>query len=104
MTKLSGLQSDVLKLYRRCLRSIRTKPPDAQDRFRLYLQYQFRHPSRGGGVSKRDVTTIEYLLREGRKTVELWESGTVKNAWVTRDMSEWAAKERPGLNKKRADS
>lgn len=73
----------------RCLRCIRTKPPATRPKFLLYAQYQFQHPSKGGSVSKRDFGTIEYLLRQGKKTLEMWETGGVNDCWVTKDMQEW---------------
>ncbi|KAG8966139.1 hypothetical protein FRC03_012464 [Tulasnella sp. 419] len=85
----SGLQREVLHLYRRSLRNAYSKPPATRDKFVLYVHYNFRHPSKGGGVSKRDVSTIEYLIRSWHKTLEMWETGALRDCWVTKDMWEW---------------
>ncbi|KAK0568919.1 hypothetical protein OC861_001446 [Tilletia horrida] len=47
----SQLQRNVLALYRKAYRLIRTKPE-------------------GGGVSRKDFSAIEFLLRKGERTVE----------------------------------
>ncbi|KAJ1677125.1 hypothetical protein EV182_006824 [Spiromyces aspiralis] len=73
--QLSGLQRDVLKLYRDCLRMIRAKPPESQARFRGYLRGEFekhRHLAR-----VRDAATIEYLLRKGRRRLEMYRSPNI---------------------------
>ncbi|KIO27025.1 hypothetical protein M407DRAFT_243488 [Tulasnella calospora MUT 4182] len=98
MVRRSGLQGDVLKLYRSYLRCVRTKPPEAQAKFRLYTQYLFRHPTKGGGISKRDFTTVEYMLRQGHKTLEMWETGGVNDCRVTQKMRDWSQAERLGRN------
>lgn len=38
--------------------------------FTLYLRHFFRHPSMGGGLSKRDFTTIEYMMRRATKMLD----------------------------------
>ncbi|KAF2031765.1 hypothetical protein EK21DRAFT_62530 [Setomelanomma holmii] len=70
MTSLSGLQRDVLSLYRQCLRAMKEKPAvctrdhmltDARNEFRKHMD-----------VGKKDFGTIEYLLRRGRNQLETY--------------------------------
>ncbi|KAJ5638881.1 hypothetical protein N7528_001271 [Penicillium herquei] len=69
MARLSGLQRDVLSLYRQCLRAIRTKPT-------VYRRAEFqKHLS----VSKKDFNTIEYLLRKGHRQLEMYASPGIRN-------------------------
>ncbi|KAF3397260.1 30 kDa heat shock protein [Talaromyces pinophilus] len=42
MRRLSGLQREVLSLYRKCLREVRKKPEDARANFRAFAQRTFR--------------------------------------------------------------
>ncbi|SHO79729.1 Similar to S.cerevisiae protein SDH6 (Mitochondrial protein involved in assembly of succinate dehydrogenase) [Malassezia sympodialis ATCC 42132] len=70
MSKYSQSQRAVMALYRRGLRLIRTKPEDSRYDFTLYLRHFFRHPSMGGGLSKRDFTTVEYMMRRANKMLD----------------------------------
>ncbi|KAH5033527.1 hypothetical protein HBI74_068500 [Parastagonospora nodorum] len=67
MARLSGLQRDVLSLYRQCLRALRAKPDDTRHNFRNYTRKEFRKYL---DVGKKDFGTIEYLLRRGRNQLE----------------------------------
>ncbi|WFC95836.1 hypothetical protein MBRA1_002490 [Malassezia brasiliensis] len=70
MKRYSQSQKAVFALYRKGLRLIRTKPEDARHEFLLYLRHFFRHPHQGGGISKRDFTTVEYMMRRGSRMIE----------------------------------
>ncbi|GMI38135.1 hypothetical protein TeGR_g8591 [Tetraparma gracilis] len=63
MRKLSGLQKDVISLYRLVLRTARTKDavPYAKSRFR----------AEAGEVARMDFKRIEHGLRQGHKYVKL---------------------------------
>ncbi|KAJ1648596.1 hypothetical protein LPJ64_000178 [Coemansia asiatica] len=75
--RLSGLQKDVLHLYRDCLRAIKSKPKEAQPRFRAFARKEF---DRNIGTLKRtDVKAIEYLLRIGRRRMEQYMAPTVQD-------------------------
>ncbi|KAJ5514860.1 hypothetical protein N7463_004412 [Penicillium fimorum] len=69
MARLSGLQRDVLSLYRKCLREIRNKPETV---YRAEFQ---KHLS----VNKKDFSTIEYLLRKGNRQLELYATPGIRN-------------------------
>ncbi|KAJ5638285.1 hypothetical protein N7490_008164 [Penicillium lividum] len=71
MARLSGLQRDVLSLYRQCLREIRKKPI-----VRALHSAEFqKHLS----VSKKDFSTVEYLLRKGQRQLEMYASPGIRN-------------------------
>ncbi|KAJ3894290.1 hypothetical protein GG344DRAFT_41292 [Lentinula edodes] len=83
----SGLQKDVLSIYRRALRMVKTKPPSTQNKFSLYIRYTFR--SNASSVSPRDVSAIEHLMRKGKRQLEMYEHPSVKDCWVSEEMRNW---------------
>jgi succinate dehydrogenase assembly factor 1 len=74
MARLSGLQRDVLSLYRRCLRSARTKP--ARANFEAFARQEFE---KNIGLNKKDFGTIEFLVRKGTRQVETYEAPNITN-------------------------
>ncbi|KAJ9201129.1 complex 1 protein-domain-containing protein [Paecilomyces variotii] len=76
MARLSGLQREVLSLYRQCFREIRKKPTDAQENFRNYARTEFR---KNLNVSKKDFAAVEYLLRKGHRQLEMYSSPGIRN-------------------------
>ncbi|KAJ5409735.1 Complex 1 LYR protein [Penicillium crustosum] len=77
MARLSGLQRDVLSLYRKCLREIRNKPEVGSitaSRMGYSAEFQ-KHLS----VNKKDFSTVEYLLRKGNRQLELYSSPGIRN-------------------------
>ncbi|KAK9476495.1 hypothetical protein V1514DRAFT_336768 [Lipomyces japonicus] len=77
--KLTGLQKEVLNLYRAGLRAIRKKPEQNRHNFYIFQRRQFdEHRS----ISKSDFATIEYLVRRGGRTLELYSSNGVQNVNV----------------------
>ncbi|KAF9026104.1 hypothetical protein BDZ89DRAFT_1016381 [Hymenopellis radicata] len=83
----SGLQKDVLGLYRRALRMVRTKPPSTRPKFLLFVRYTFHHNATT--VSPRNLSVIEHLLRQGKKQLEMYEDASVKDCWVSNEMTTW---------------
>ncbi|KAF8510081.1 hypothetical protein BU17DRAFT_55707 [Hysterangium stoloniferum] len=81
----SGLQSEIIHLYRKALRTIRTKPAHTRPRFLLTIRHAFRSPS----VSARDFSAVEFLLRRGQRQLEVWSDKSVKDCWVSEEMREW---------------
>jgi succinate dehydrogenase assembly factor 1 len=63
LNKLSGLQREILSLYRLTLRAAKTK--DCLP----YAKTEFRKQS--ALVSRRDYKKVEYCLRKGHKHVKL---------------------------------
>jgi succinate dehydrogenase assembly factor 1 len=110
MSRKSGLQKDVLSLYRRsvyrrpaadlhktildasALRMVRTKPPSTRPKFLLLERYNFR--AQASAVSPRDVGAIEHLLRRGSRRIEVSEDPSVKDCWVSQEMKDWEAEQR----------
>ncbi|KAF4590151.1 hypothetical protein EYR40_009451 [Pleurotus pulmonarius] len=91
-SRKSGLQKEVLALYRRALRMASTKPPSAQPRFFLFVRFTFRQQS--ASVSSRDVAAIEHLIRKGRRQIEAFEDKSVKDCWVSAEMKHWESTHR----------
>ncbi|KAF2710425.1 hypothetical protein K504DRAFT_466836 [Pleomassaria siparia CBS 279.74] len=72
----SGLQRDVLALYRQCMKAVQQKPIENRDNFRSFARSEFRHHL---AVSKKDFGTIEYLIRKGRRQLEIYEDPGIRN-------------------------
>ncbi|KAJ5085643.1 hypothetical protein N7532_010414 [Penicillium argentinense] len=104
MARLSGLQREVLSLYRKCLREVRNKPLDSQSNFRNYARYVLYqvqlilslsrgHPigatrlirgdraefQKHRSVNKKDFGAVEYLLRKGHRQLEMYASPGIRN-------------------------
>ncbi|KAK7206715.1 hypothetical protein BZA70DRAFT_274926 [Myxozyma melibiosi] len=77
--RLTGLQRDVLSMYRSCLRAIRVKPAESRHNFLQFTRLQFRQHLT---VPKSDFTTIEYLLRRGRNQLETYSNPGVRNVGI----------------------
>ena len=65
--RYSGLQKEVLNLYRSYLKAIATKAPEAQPAFRRAVRKGFDEHRE---IAKTDVTQIEYYLRKGMRSLE----------------------------------
>ncbi|KAK0630058.1 complex 1 protein-domain-containing protein [Bombardia bombarda] len=74
--RLSGLQKEVLSLYRQCLRECRKKPDTARQHFKSFARNEF---DKNMGIEKRDFAAVEFLLRKGRRQLEMYSSPGVKN-------------------------
>lgn len=107
----SGLQKEVLGLYRRyerhyissesllnilssALRMVQSKPPPARPKFRLFVRYTFK--TQVASVSPRDVAAIEHLIRKGKRQLETYEDPKVRDIWVSNAMREWQQKDGGG--------
>ncbi|KAK0657444.1 hypothetical protein B0T16DRAFT_488584 [Cercophora newfieldiana] len=66
--RLSGLQKEILSLYRQCLRECRKKPEATRSHFQAFARNEF---SKNIAVDKRDFAAIEFLLRKGRRQLEI---------------------------------
>ena len=64
-----------------------TKPAQVRPKFRLFVHYHFR---KNATVSPRDIGTVEYLLRQGTKQVEMYENASIRDCHLTHDILEWA--------------
>ena len=74
MPPLSGLQLDVLHLYRRLLRLSLTKSPSTYASTRA----QFRREA--ATIPRSDFKGVEYRLRRGHKFVKILESDAVSTS------------------------
>ncbi|KAH8974530.1 hypothetical protein BDL97_01G106900 [Sphagnum fallax] len=79
MARLSGLQRQVLSLYRAFLRAARNKPSEARSQLEQFVAAEFRRNAIE--VDKKDFQTIEYLLRRGNKQL-LMLQGTDVNGFT----------------------
>lgn len=66
--RLTGLQKQVLALYRSCLRGARAKPPAARTALYAYARDEFHKHQH---VSHSAIQLIEHLMRRGHKQLEL---------------------------------
>lgn len=76
--RLSGIQRDVLSLYRRCLRAARTKPTDTRPNFEHFARREF---DKARGLDKKDFSAIEYMLRKGERQLETYSEKGVHNVF-----------------------
>lgn len=75
--RLSGLQKQVLNLYRGFLRAARSKSPEDRRQIELIVSEEFHRNSKQ--IDRKDFVYIEYLLRRGKKQLDqLKSSDTVK--------------------------
>lgn len=77
----SGLQKDVLKLYRDLHRAARKKDPFNVNNFTSVVMQEFR--VKAASVTKTDFKTIEHLLRYGYKQKKLIEMPGFRTGGVT---------------------
>ncbi|KAF9648041.1 hypothetical protein BDM02DRAFT_3169071 [Thelephora ganbajun] len=87
MRPQSGLQKDVLNLYKRALRIARTKPVETRAKFDILIRYTFR--TQASSVSPRQISAIEHLLRKVKRQLEIYEAPLVKDCYVSQEMKEW---------------
>ena len=76
MPRLSGLQRDVLALYRQCLRAARKKPAESRPNFESFARREF---DKNLSVDKKDFSAIEFLLRKARKQLETYAVPNIRN-------------------------
>ncbi|KAI8591714.1 hypothetical protein BDZ88DRAFT_410472 [Geranomyces variabilis] len=78
----TGLQRDVSDLYRALLRAVRRKPEEARPHFYQHIKGQFRRDA--ASISAREISTIEYMLRRGRRQLELLQDEGVVDVSTSR--------------------
>ncbi|EXV00699.1 LYR motif protein [Metarhizium robertsii] len=74
--RLSGLQKEVLALYRSCLRESRKKPASTRAHFEQFARSEFDRNLR---IEKRDFAAIEFLLRKGRRQLDVYSNPGIKD-------------------------
>ena len=65
----SGLQTDVLTLYRNLLKAARLKEVPGSKTLREFVRFKFRE--RALSIGRNDFQTIEHELRYGYKQIKL---------------------------------
>ncbi len=76
MPRLSGLQKDVLSLYRRCLRAARLKPQDHRPNFYRFARHEFE---RNLGIDRKDFSAVEFMIRKGERQLEMYSARNITN-------------------------
>ncbi|KAN0087452.1 hypothetical protein V8E55_006073 [Tylopilus felleus] len=66
---------------------VRTKPPQAQLKFSLFVRYTFH--TQASSVSPRNVSAIEHLIRRGKRQIEMYESPSIKDCQISQAMVDW---------------
>lgn len=75
-SRYSGIQKEVLKLYRVCLRTVKTKTPETQPHWRRFVRDLFKAQQ---NVPKVKFTIIEFMIRKGYKMHEMYLSPQIKD-------------------------
>ncbi len=70
----SGLQKQVLQLYKDFLIEIARKDSQVQGKFKTFIKNEFLTKRE---IPKKDYDSIEYFLRLGRKQLEILKSNSV---------------------------
>ena len=68
--RLSGLQRQVLSLYRECRRAAARAAGGAASRAALRARVRRDFRERGARVDRLDIMRIEFLMRQARKQIE----------------------------------
>jgi len=71
MARLSGMQKQVLSLYRSLLRAARSKPDESRRDIELFVGAEFRKHAK---IDRKEFQSVEFLLRRGHKQLEMLKS------------------------------
>ncbi|KAI9902968.1 hypothetical protein N3K66_002320 [Trichothecium roseum] len=74
--RLSGLQKEVVGLYRQCLREIRQKPESSKPHFQNFARSEF---AKNLSIDRRDFGAIEFLLRKGKRQLDAYSAPGIKD-------------------------
>lgn len=74
--KKSGLQKEVLKLYKECIKSVHRKPKEFQPLWHNYVRSEF---DKFKGVPKKLFSVIEHLIRVGQRKNEMYLNPQIKS-------------------------
>ncbi|CDP00907.1 unnamed protein product [Coffea canephora] len=66
--RLSGMQKQVLALYRGFLRAAHSKSPEERHKIESFVSSEFRRNAKQ--IDRKNFQYIEYLLRLGKKQLE----------------------------------
>ncbi|KAG0663617.1 hypothetical protein C6P44_001623 [Monosporozyma unispora] len=76
MLIVGRLQKDVLHSYRLWIRMIYQKPIENRPHFLNYVHTEF---NKYKDLKRKDFTTIEYLLRMGKRRLQMFSQSDVKD-------------------------
>ncbi|ORZ12820.1 hypothetical protein BCR42DRAFT_453508 [Absidia repens] len=76
--KRSGLQQQIISMYRECFRAAREKPKANRPHFYKFIRQEFRKHD----IKKSDFATIEYMLRKGQRQLEAYRKPTIQDVHV----------------------
>ncbi|ODV97505.1 hypothetical protein PACTADRAFT_36642 [Pachysolen tannophilus NRRL Y-2460] len=76
MARLSGLQKEVIALYRECIRSAYKKPKENRNHWVNYVHSEFAKYRK---LPKKEFATVEHLLRVGHRRFEMYSSDTIRD-------------------------
>ncbi|BEI84380.1 hypothetical protein CcaverHIS002_0409840 [Cutaneotrichosporon cavernicola] len=85
----TGLQKEVIELYRQGVRNAMSKAPDQRQAFLIHLRYNFHHPP----LTSRDFTAVEFQIRKFRRTLEMLSQPSTQRIGLSQDMRDWWANE-----------
>ncbi|PVU95596.1 hypothetical protein BB559_002683 [Furculomyces boomerangus] len=74
--KFSGLQKDVLKLYRDFVRAARNKPIESRKEMIGHVREKF---AANISMDKKEYDAIAFYLRSGRRKLEMFKKDSVKH-------------------------
>ncbi|GAW26297.1 putative found in mitochondrial proteome [Rosellinia necatrix] len=74
--RLSGLQKEVISLYRGCLRESRKKPKATRHHFEAFARSEF---DKNMQIDRKDFAAIEFLVRKGRRQLDLYSAPGIKD-------------------------
>lgn len=89
--KLSGIQKQVLSLYRGFLRTARSKPPENRTQIESIVSAEFRRNSQL--IDRKNFLHIEYLLRRGKRQLD--QLKTVDSVRLSSSNVEWSDTQKP---------
>ncbi|KZT56365.1 hypothetical protein CALCODRAFT_497535 [Calocera cornea HHB12733] len=92
LTTYPPLQRQVFALYRRALRTIHLKPPAQRASWRRFYRFRFRTTT--ASVGRRDISAVEYLLRQGRRQVDGFADKGVTGVGVGEEQLRWEGERR----------
>ncbi|EGV60152.1 hypothetical protein CANTEDRAFT_132007 [Yamadazyma tenuis ATCC 10573] len=74
--KLSGLQKQVIHLYRSCVRMAYKKPVEYQPHWRKFTRDEFdKHQH----IPKKSFAAVEHLIRAGTRRLEMYSNDQIKD-------------------------
>ncbi|WVN87893.1 uncharacterized protein L203_103090 [Cryptococcus depauperatus CBS 7841] len=85
----SGIQQDVISLYRHGIQAMMNKPSESRPAFLLHLRYNFRNPS----LKPREYIAIEHQLRKMSRMIEMLSDSSVQSISVSDEMKSWWTRE-----------